>query len=472
MSSLSVSPATLGSTLASSAALPVALLLLGPAGQPVATEDAYRQLLPALCARLRLPTAACLLEFREQPILTAFQQLLDRGYRRVVVVPLALEYDDHQHTAIFGALDWERARNPALDLRYAAVLGVQPPLIQALADRAAASLAASSTIIPAAETAIVLVGRGGNDPENNADVAKAARLLWEGRTYGWVEAGYYSQTQPDIATALHRCIRLGARQLVVLPYWLHIGRSGAHIAAQARAIQAAHPSVPIHVAEHLGDHPGVIEAIARQVTAALQGSPPLRASHQHGAGALSAHGHGHAHLSNQAVVDTILPPRYRGNATVSAAAMAAAPMIYDDEGRAAWDKLWGADDPTSPFCELALAGGPPHRNDLLEPVTPADVRADWPGYTRVLAELTRGIGMTTGLRTQLSQALGWIGVQCDTEAMALWLLRAIVVENISVRREGTVLYLPAGPAFRLEHEIKNVITALAKTHHYWQEHGR
>jgi len=30
--------------------------------------------------------------------------------------------------------------------------------------------------------------------------------------------------------------------------------------------------------------------------------------------------------------------------------------------------------------------------------------------------------------------------------------------------------LPAGPAFRLDKEIKNVITVVAKTHHYWTEH--
>jgi sirohydrochlorin cobaltochelatase len=50
------------------------------------------------------------------------------------------------------------------------------------------------------------------------------------------------------------------------------------------------------------------------------------------------------------------------------------------------------------------------------------------------------------------------------------MLRAIVVENVCVRREGSVLFLPAGPAFRMEKEIKNVITVVAKTHHYWTEH--
>jgi sirohydrochlorin cobaltochelatase len=78
--------------------------------------------------------------------------------------------------------------------------------------------------------------------------------------------------------------------------------------------------------------------------------------------------------------------------------------------------------------------------------------------------------MVTGLPVVTDGAPGWIGVVCDSEEMAIWLLRAIVVENVSVRREGTTLYLPAGPDFRLDGEIKNIITAVAKTYHYWKEH--
>ena len=54
--------------------------------------------------------------------------------------------------------------------------------------------------------------------------------------------------------------------------------------------------------------------------------------------------------------------------------------------------------------------------------------------------------------------------------MARWLQHAITVENVKVRRDDTVLYLPAGPHFREEKEIKNVVTVVAKTHHYWMEH--
>ena len=47
-----------------------------------------------------------------------------------------------------------------------------------------------------------------------------------------------------------------------------------------------------------------------------------------------------------------------------------------------------------------------------------------------------------------SKAPGWIGILCDSEEMAIWLMRAIIVENVMVRRESDVLHLPAGPGSR------------------------
>jgi hypothetical protein len=160
----------------------------------------------------------------------------------------------------------------------------------------------------------------------------------------------------------------------------------------------------------------------------------------------------------------ILPPRYRNGKVVSAAPMGSAPMRYTEDGQIAWDEMW------TDFCDLALAGGPPHRDTLLEPVPPDEVKADLENYERVVAEIERGWRLVTGLPTVRSEKPGWVGLKCVNEEMALWILRAVVVENVCVRREGNVLYLPAGPAFRLDKEIKNVITVVAKTHHYWTEH--
>ncbi len=182
------------------------------------------------------------------------------------------------------------------------------------------------------------------------------------------------------------------------------------------------------------------------------------------AGRGHSHGPGSQHLPLSEAPSAMLPPRYRGGTAVSAAPMGSASMRYDDTGQVAWDRMW------TDFCDLALAGGPPHRDALLEPVTPDEARADPAAYERVAAEIERGLRLVTGLSTVRGKSPGWVGLCCGDGEMALWLLRAIVVENISVRREGPILFLPAGPAFRLDKEIKNVITAVAKTHHYWTEH--
>ncbi|GAC1380248.1 MAG: hypothetical protein NVSMB33_06140 [Ktedonobacteraceae bacterium] len=165
----------------------------------------------------------------------------------------------------------------------------------------------------------------------------------------------------------------------------------------------------------------------------------------------------------KSIVD-LLPPRYRNGKAVSAAPMGATALRYTEDGQVAWNEIW------TDFCDLALAGGPPHRDSLLEPVAPDEVKASQEAYERVVAEIERGFGLITGLPTVRSEKLGWVGLKCEDEEMALWMLRAIVVENVCVRREGTVLFLPAGPDFLLEKEIKNVITVVAKTHHYWIEH--
>ena len=161
---------------------------------------------------------------------------------------------------------------------------------------------------------------------------------------------------------------------------------------------------------------------------------------------------------------SILPPRYQGDQKVNSAPMASGPMRYMEDGQVAWDEMWTS------FCDLALAGGPPHRDTLLEPVAPDEVRLDIEGYERVLTEIERGLRLVTGLAVVQSERLGWIGLRCANQEMALWLLRAIIVENVCVRREGVTLFLPVGPNFTVEKEIKNVITVVAKTHHYWMEH--
>jgi hypothetical protein len=107
---------------------------------------------------------------------------------------------------------------------------------------------------------------------------------------------------------------------------------------------------------------------------------------------------------------------------------------------------------------------------LLEPATKAEIDLDRQRYGEVVDELCRGIDMVTGLAAEPSRVGGWIEVDCPNTGMAGWLVRAIVMENVSAHADGMVLHLPAGPHFRLEKETKNVVTSIAKTCHYWVGH--
>ena len=144
------------------------------------------------------------------------------------------------------------------------------------------------------------------------------------------------------------------------------------------------------------------------------------------------------------------------------APMAAAPIKYLPDGQVDWGNMWDS------FCELALDGGPPHRDTLLR--APAGEDAASPAYRQVAAELARGISELSPLRAQPAAEAGWLALRCPTPGMARWLAEAICEENIEARTSADLLLVPCGATFSLKGEIKNVITAVAKTTHYWKEH--
>lgn len=461
-----------------------ALLLIGHGSRDPEAVDEYRDFATGLGERLRLPVYPCFLEFADPPIVEGIRACIEAGAGQVVALPLFLGPAGHQKNDVPTILNWARQQWPQVSFKYGVPLGPQPQIINALSQRAAEAIATRSTDIPAQETALILIGRGSRDPDSNSDLFKLARMLWEGRAYGWVETAFYDLAGPDLETVIERCVRLGARRIISLPYLLFTGRIHRRLDARVLATRALYPAVEIITASHLGHHPEVLEAVIYRYQQVLEGTAAMTCDlckyrhrlagfeHEQGLPQASDHAHGmrgvpHSHTHGyEARLDELLPPRYQNGGPVNAAPMAAASLRYDAEGKVAWDEIW------TDFCDLALAGGPPHRGELLEPVAPAAIAANPEAYRQVMAELERGIFLVTGLPLVSGGTPGWIGMVCDDEAMARWILRAIVVENICVRREGRIIFFPAGPDFQVEGEIKSIITVAAKTHHYWTEHLR
>jgi sirohydrochlorin cobaltochelatase len=188
------------------------------------------------------------LELSPPPIQEATARLVAAGHRSVDVVPLVLVAAGHSKGDIPAALRREELRHPRLSFRYARPLGPHPALLAEAESR----LLAVAPREQWADTAVVLVGRGATDPDANAEIAKTARLLQEGRGLGTVETSFISLAEPSVPAGLERARRLGFSRIVVLPWFLFAGVLPDRITVQAQEWAGRHPELDVTVAGLLG----------------------------------------------------------------------------------------------------------------------------------------------------------------------------------------------------------------------------
>ena len=166
-------------------------------------------------------------------------------------------------------------------------------------------------------------------------------------------------------------------------------------------------------------------------------------------------------MAGDSPIETLQPFR------VQTEGMPAAALVTAEDGRPDWSAMWDS------FCELAFFGGPPHRGDEARVRALAEIpRPVADGEFDAIAEIRRGIYLTTGLFSELSEQPGWLAVSCRSTKHAAWMCACILLENVEARMddEGRLL-VPASASFTLKDQVKSVITVVAKVHHYWEMHA-
>lgn len=244
-----------------------ALLLVGHGTRSTAgTEEFF-----ALADRVRaaapaLPVGTGFIELSPPPISTAVADLVASGARSIVVVPLVLLGAGHAKTDVPASIALARHAHPGVSFTYAAALGIHPDVLTIVDERLDATVPQQER----SRTAVVVVGRGSSDPDANADLAKVARLLWEGREYPLVEHAFVGITAPRVPEALERCRRLGAERAVVVPYFLFTGVLEDRIRAQSEAF-AASTGMPVTVTRYLGPDDRIANLVLHRFNDALTG---------------------------------------------------------------------------------------------------------------------------------------------------------------------------------------------------------
>jgi sirohydrochlorin cobaltochelatase len=207
------------------------------------------------------------IELSAPAVTEAWGELTGNGHTSLAAVPLVLVAAGHAKGDIPAALEREVRRHPGTSYRFGRPLGPHPTLLDLLAERIA------DVADPAgwADTAVVLVGRGSTDPDANAEVCKMARLLQETRGFAFVETAFVSLARPDVTEGLTRARLLGARRVVVAPYFLFDGVLPQRVVTRSRAFADEHPDVAVAVAGYLGDCAGLADVVVERYHEALRG---------------------------------------------------------------------------------------------------------------------------------------------------------------------------------------------------------
>jgi sirohydrochlorin cobaltochelatase len=238
------------------------LLIAGHGTADDAGAEQFRQFVKRVAGRLDVPVAGGFIELSEPTIGAAVDALPGS---RLAAVPLMLVAAGHAKGDIPASLAREKGRRPGLSFAYGRPLGVHPTVLALLRERLA-------EVAADADTTVLLVGRGSTDPDANAEVHRAARLLWEGRRYAGVEPAFVSLAAPDVPAGLDRCARLGAHRVVVLPYFLFTGILPDRVREQTRAWAAAHPETEVRSADVIGPEPELLDLVWERYEEAAKGA--------------------------------------------------------------------------------------------------------------------------------------------------------------------------------------------------------
>ncbi|MEK5466945.1 sirohydrochlorin chelatase [Paenibacillus sp. FSL R7-0210] len=267
----------------------------------------------------------CFIELASPSIAGGIARCIEGGAAEIYVVPIILFAAGHSKLDIPMAIDEAKQRYPGVKFIYGRPLGVQDRAVDILLERiqeaerlpllqvkAAGGMdldlrGNGASTIEDKDTIVLLMGRGGSDPDANSDLYKISRLLWERTGYRSVESCFIAIAKPSLPDGLERCLALGARRIIVLPYLLFTGVLMQQFAERVAQFAAEHPGLEVEIGGTLGAHPLLVDMLTERIEETLEGRAFSNCDnckyrdaaslhhhhHHHGEEEHGEHGHGH-----------------------------------------------------------------------------------------------------------------------------------------------------------------------------------
>jgi len=111
-------------------------------------------------------------------------------------------------------------------------------------------------------TSLLLIAHGSRRPEANADLEYVAEAMRIRGRYPIVQVSYLELAEPDIEAGGALCLKAGATDVVMLPYFLSPGKHVVEDLTAARnRLSERFPNVRFALAEPLGRHPRLVDVV-------------------------------------------------------------------------------------------------------------------------------------------------------------------------------------------------------------------
>ncbi|BAK16897.1 uncharacterized conserved protein [Solibacillus silvestris StLB046] len=212
----------------------------------------------------------CFLEFASPNIEDGIQLCVERGADEVHVIPIILLHAGHSKMHIPAEIEHAREHFPDVRFTYGQTIGIHEEIFEILKSRL--TEVGFNPDEKHDDTAILLIARGGSDPYANGDFYKITRLLWEKLDVPIVESAFMGVTTPSVEQGVERCIRLGAKKIVMLPYFLFTGVLMERMAKMVQQFTEQYEDVDFLLANYFGYHPNLKKVLLERIDQALDGT--------------------------------------------------------------------------------------------------------------------------------------------------------------------------------------------------------
>lgn len=249
-----------------------AVLFVGHGSRLEAGNEEVRQFIDQMKTYIdpALLVETCFLEFAAPNIEDGIQLCIEKGADEVHVIPIILLHAGHSKMHIPAEIEHAREHFPDVRFTYGQTIGIHEEIFEILKSRL--SEVGFNPDEKHEDTAILLIARGGSDPYANGDFYKITRLLWEKLDVPLVESAFMGVTTPSVEQGIERCIRLGAKKIVMLPYFLFTGVLMERMAKMVQQFTEQYEDVDFLLANYFGYHPNLKKVLLERMEQALDGT--------------------------------------------------------------------------------------------------------------------------------------------------------------------------------------------------------